>query len=289
MGDFHGEPTGTLENEFLRLEYLLKSPRIVRLNPASKANLFADLGKDSLTTPYGDFYFRGGHRLWHAPEEFPRTYVPDNTGSTVEPIQNGVRIQQPVEPWTSIVKVLEIALDTDKPNVRINHLLRNDGQKPVRLAPWALSMMRLGGVAVIPQPPRDGNAKLPNRHLVFWPYSRIKDPRLHLGDDFVLVHADSKLPALKFGCLVSHGWMGYWLDQTFFVKRFAPAQTSQQYPDRDSNVEIYCNDKFIELETLGPMVTLESGAEVQHVEVWELYDTTRLDWIPVELQKQLEG
>ena len=31
-GDFHGNPTRILENEFIRLEYLLSAPRIVRLN-----------------------------------------------------------------------------------------------------------------------------------------------------------------------------------------------------------------------------------------------------------------
>jgi hypothetical protein len=287
MGDFHGEPTGVLDNGSLQLEYLENSPRIVRLTPQGKENLFADLGKAALATPYGDFLFRGGHRLWYAPEEFPRTYYPDNGGSVVETITNGVRISQPVEEATSVEKSIEIVLDPKAPKVELRHRLRNAGSAAVELAPWALSMMRLGGVAIIPQPPGDKEAKLPNRHIVIWPYTEIHDPRLELGDDFILVRADAKLPALKFGCMSPQGWLGYWLNTVFFVKRFDPPQANMTYPDFGCNIEIYCNDQFIELETLGPLVNLEPGATVSHSEVWEVYDTLVLDWMPTELQTRL--
>lgn len=286
MGDFHGEPTGILENEFLQLEYLQNSPRIVRLIPNGKENLFADLGRSSLGTPHGDFYFRGGHRLWHAPEDFPRTYIPDTTGSVVEPIENGVCIRQPAETLTQIEKTLEIVLNSKSPKVILRHELRNAGKEPVELAPWALSMMRLGGVAVIPQPAGDENAKLPNRNLVLWPYASVNDTRLELADDSILVRATANLPALKLGCLCTHGWLGYWLDGVFFVKRFAAPGPVQSYPDWGCNIEIYCNNKFIELETLGQLVMLEPGNSLVHTEVWEIYGTLGLDWVPEKLQKK---
>jgi hypothetical protein len=287
MSEFHGEPVGILENEFLRLEYLLNSPRIVRLIPAGKKNIFADLGKESLTTPYGDFYFRGGHRLWHAPEAFPRTYIPDNAGATIRAIKDGVQIIQPVEPETHIVKSIEIALDPGKAQVALNHTLRNDGSEAVLIAPWALSMMRLDGVAIIPQPVGDESVKLPNRNLVLWPYASVNDSRLQLSDEAIIVHTEAKTPPLKLGCFCPQGWMGYWIDGTFFVKRFANPDAVRNYPDWGCNVEIYCNDKFIELETLGPLTNLKSGVSVSHIETWELYNTTKLDWIPVEQQKQI--
>ena len=96
MGDFHGESTRVLENQFVRLEYLVKAPRIVRFAPAGKPNMFADLGKSPIPTPYGDFYFRGGHRLWHSPEAMPRTYIPDNDGAVFYKValvtKNGLNI-----------------------------------------------------------------------------------------------------------------------------------------------------------------------------------------------------
>ena len=78
MTDFQGEPARVLENVYVKLEYLANSLRIVRFYPLGKGNIFAEKERIPVPTPYGDFYFRGGHRLWHAPEHMPRTYIPDN-------------------------------------------------------------------------------------------------------------------------------------------------------------------------------------------------------------------
>ncbi len=97
MTDFHGEPTRILENRYLQLEYLTNSARIVRFSLKGKSNLFADLGHSAIKTPFGSFYFRGGHRLWHTPESMPRTYIPDNEGAVVSDIPNGIRIEMSPE------------------------------------------------------------------------------------------------------------------------------------------------------------------------------------------------
>jgi hypothetical protein len=286
MSDFHGEPTRVLENQFIRLEYLANSARIVRFSPEGKSNLFADLEQTPAKTPYGNFYFRGGHRLWHSPEAMPRTYIPDNEGAMVGDIPNGVRIEMPAEAWTHIAKSIEIKLNSDRPQVILRHELRNGGAWAVEFAPWALTMFRQGGVGIFPQP--SGNVDeaglLSNRQLILWPYTRIGDPRLTLRDDFILVHATPSLPPLKFGYFNPQGWMGYWLDGVLFVKRF-DVQASASYPDHGCNAESYCNNQFIELETLGPLTKLEPGEFVSHTETWELYTTLASDLIPPEIQK----
>src|SRR5262245_20107392 len=113
MPDFHGEPTRVVENQFLQLEYLANSARIVRFSSKDKSNIFADLGLSPITTAYGNFYFRGGHRLWHSPEAMPRTYIPDNNGAIIGELPNGVRIEMPAESWTHIAKSIEIELNPD--------------------------------------------------------------------------------------------------------------------------------------------------------------------------------
>ena len=287
MGNFHGEPTRLLENQFVQLEYLANSARIVRFTPHGKTNLFADLGLQPLQTEYGNFYFRGGHRLWHSPESMPRTYMPDNEGAAVSEIENGIRIDQPAEPWTHMGKSMEIRLDPEQPRAVIRHELYNEGAWPVEFAPWALTMFRLGGIGIFPQPSGNVDAAglLPNRQITLWPYAGVNDPRLTLRDDFVLVRADSKLPPFKFGYFNRHGWMGYWLDSIFFVKRFDTSADPSPYPDGGCNVESYCNDKFIELETLGPLAKLESGASVIHRETWEIYTELDRDLIPSEIKE----
>ncbi len=286
MSDFHGEPTRVLENQFVQLEYLAHSARVVRLTPGGKANLFADLGRTPVQTPYGSFYFRGGHRLWHSPEAMPRTYIPDNEGALINEIRNGVRIQMPAEPWTHIAKSIEIELNPDRPQVILRHELRNDGAWTVEFAPWALTMFRLGGVGIFPQPIGnvDEAGLLSNRRLSLWPYTRIGDPRLQLRDDLILVHATPSLPPIKFGYLNPLGWMGYWLEGVLFVKRFNVEATAV-YPDHGCNAESYCNDQFIELETLGPLTKLEPGTSVLHAETWEVYTELLPDLIPSEVQE----
>jgi hypothetical protein len=290
MGDFHGETTGLLENKYLQLEYLTTAPRIVRLAPAGKPNMFADMGRTPIATPYGDFYFRGGHRLWHSPEAMPRTYIPDNESAVVSAIEQGVRIDQPVEAWTQIAKRLEIRLDPKQARLVIRHELRNAGAWTAELAVWALTMFRPGGVAIFPQPAGNVDAAglLPNRQITLWPYASVNDPRLGLADDFVLVRADPRLPPFKLGYFNRHGWMGYWLDGVLFVKRFEARSDASLHPDGGCNVESYCNDQFIELETLSPLTKLAPGETVTHEETWELYDSLVQEFIPDSLRQRLK-
>lgn len=292
--DFHGTPTHILENQFVCLEYLASAPRIVRLNLTGSSNLFADLGNEALPTPFGDFYFRGGHRLWHSPESMPRTYLPDIAGVTVTEIPGGVRIDQPVEPWTHITKSIEIRLNSERPQVIVHHELRNEGAWAVELAPWALTMFRLGGVGIFPQPV--GNADpvglLANRQISIWPYTKVNDPRLVLRDDCVLIKAtpmsgpSPDLPPVKMGYFNPQGWMAYWLEGTLFVKRFDQI-ADVTLPDGGCNTESYCNHKFIELETLGPVVKLAPETTVTHTETWELYDSLDQPFIPDAIRGML--
>jgi hypothetical protein len=94
------------------------------------------------------------------------------------------------------------------------------------------------------------------------------------------MQAQPMLPPCKIGYLSRRGWVAYLtsgprLGSTLFVKRFA-AETSagQVYPDFGCNAEIYCCDAFIEVESLGPLVTLEPGASTRHIETWELHQVS---------------
>ena len=290
MPDFHGELTRVLENQFVHLEFLANSTRIVRFSPHGQPNLFADLGLSPIETPYGKFYFRGGHRIWHSPEAMPRTYIPDNDGASVSEIPNGVRIEMPTEAWTHIAKSVEIQLNPDQPQVILRHELRNDGPWAVEFAAWALTMFRLGGVAIFPQPVGnvDETGLLSNRQLIIWPYTRMADSRLNWRDDFILAHATPSLPPFKLGYFNPHGWMAYWLDGALFVKRFEPL-IDRDYPDHGCNAESYFNDKFIELESLGPLERVNPGQTIVHNELWEIYDSLSVPFIPNEIRQLIEG
>jgi len=273
-GDFYGLETRIWQNEQVRLEFLAQAgPRIVRLSLAgSPDNLLAEVPEFTLTSAHGLYYIRGGHRLWHGPETADRTYIPDNDGLTIEETSSGFHLIQPTELPTGIRKSIEVEPGSDIPTVTLHHHLRNDNLWPVQLAPWAITQMRLGGVGIFPQQvgPLDASGFLPNRQFALWPYSQIQDPRLNLGDDFILVETEPTAAPFKIGCLNRQGWLAYLWRDVLFVKRFRP-QPDQPHVDMGCNAEIYVNDQFLELETLAPWQTIEPGETITYTESWELY------------------
>lgn len=273
MPDYYGRPTAVLENAFLRLEYLSTGgPRIVRLFAGgSDFNLLAEMPDFSIATPHGDYHFIGGHRLWHSPEAMPRTYIPDDYGLQVQELEDGVRLLQPAEGPTSIQKTLEIHLHPNEAAVTLHHRLENTGLWPVELAPWAITQLQHGGVAIVPQqrPDDPRNLLLPDRLLAIWSYTVLADPRLHLADDYVLVDGNAAQPPCKVGLLNKRGWAGYLNHGVLLLKRFS-LRFDGALPDYGVNTEVYVDHRFIELETLGPMTMLQPGQWVGHTETWEL-------------------
>lgn len=261
----------TISNDFLELEYTTTPLRITKLIPKGKTNIFADLSHmPSIPTPHGDFQFYGGHRLWHAPESMPRTYVPDQGDLTITKLDDGISLETQTQPMTGIRKRIDIRLGATSPTVRLTHTLTNDSAWTVELAPWAITQMRLGGTVILPMPTEnvDEAGLLPNLQLSFWSYADLADPRLTLQNYFTFFKADPA-PAFKLGYFNPHGWLAYWIDGVLFKKTFA-AQTDAAYPDNNSNAEIYCNEDFVELESLAPFVRLAPGATVEHQEMWEI-------------------
>jgi hypothetical protein len=258
-------PWASLENEFVRIDYLTSlGPRIVGLY-AKKARLelFAKTPDAHWRTPHGEYYLHGGHRLWTAPEDPFHTCPEDNVQVRAE--KQRVSLRSRVDS-SGLEK--EISFHLEDHRVRLFHRITWHGKEPVELAPWPITQMRLGGIAILPQSVLDTGLS-PNRNLVFWPYSRLDDERLELDDDLVLLHGRPAARALKIGMYNPYGCIAYLLDGTLFVKRFA-VDTVRAYPDMGSNAEVYVKDSCVELETLGVLTRLEPQEAVCYEETWEI-------------------
>jgi hypothetical protein len=276
-----------LKNDFLQIEYLTNSLRITGFAPVGMPNMLADLSElPPIPTPYGDFYFHGGHRLWHAPEAMPRTYIPDTGELTITDLPDGVTLEAQTEPGTRIRKRIEIRLAPDKPSMTLTHTLINDSMWPVELSSWAITQFRLGGTVIMPMPVGnvDTAGLLHNRQFSIWPYTRINDPRLRLGDEFFLFKADALLPPFKIGYFNPHGWMAYWLDGVLIRKKFE-VHRELVYPDNNCNAEMYCSDQFVELESLAPLGILRPDDMATHVEIWDIFDG--LESLPDKIREVL--
>ena len=270
--DFHGLPARSLENDHVRVDYLLEAgPRLVRLILAGSAdNLLAEVPDVHWPTPWGEYHLRGGHRLAIAPEALELSYVPDGSDLIVEEMPGGVRLIRPTEIGSGVSKSIEIQLQPDRPALTLRQAVRNDRYEPIEIAAWSITQLALGGVAVAPlRTTSVVNRHRSDRHLVLWPYTSWRDERLCVDDDYVWINAQPDPRELKIG-LLAGGWLGYLRSGVFFLKRFDP-QLELLHPDLNTNAQLYCHDRFIELESLAPLAVLEPGQSSVHVETWEIY------------------
>jgi hypothetical protein len=271
---FAGHECVRLENNALSL-WVTRSvgPRIIGLALPGGENLLAELPDEVVDLPGGGTYrFYGGHRLWYGPENLRRTYLPDDAPVAIDDAENGVLVTQSVEAQTGIQKSLTIAMPSGDARVVIDHAIQNRGGQPIELAPWAITQFVPGGVAILPQPttPTDKHGLLPNRSFALWPYTAIDSAHIALGDRYLFVEAAMACGALKIGFPNPLGWMGYAVQGSLFVKH-AAYRPDEVYLDRGSSSECYCNPRFLELETLGPLTTLAPGESATHRETWDVY------------------
>lgn len=97
------------------------------------------------------YHFYGGHRLWIAPENIPLTYDLDDQPVEIIPEEDTILVLKKIELQTGLEKSIWVRLDTDKPVVTLEHELKNSGNEPLIGAPWAVTQLKTGGIAILPQ------------------------------------------------------------------------------------------------------------------------------------------
>jgi hypothetical protein len=242
-------------------------PRLLGLRRDDSPDIFVTLSPEvSVDHPSGEVYrFRGGHRLWASPEVPAVTYAPDNHECVVTSDTENITISAPAD-LAGFEKSLQLSLDEE--TLRVEHRLRWVGEHPVDASPWALTQVPPDGVAILPVAGTgDGSPLQADRSLVIWPYTHLDDQRISWEEGSVLIDVGPGAP-IKLGSGPTPGALGYLKDGYLFSKRFDSA--NDDYPDRGAVAQIYANDSFCELESLGPLARLEPGDETSHVEFWEV-------------------
>jgi hypothetical protein len=249
-------------------------PRIIHFGFVGGENEFVEFPEQLGKTGGQEWRIYGGHRLWHAPEVQPRTYFPDNDSVALEQHDDFVRLIQPTESTTGIQKEMDIHLHPKDARAEVVHRLRNCGPWDVELAPWAISAMACGGTAIIPLPPRGSHGKhlQPENSLALWKYTNMSDSRWTWGNNYILLRQDPTPGVIqqKVGAMTPDGWAAYARAGNLFLKGFQYV-AGAKYPDFGASVEVFTNHEFLEVETLGPLVTLCPGAQIEHTERWFLF------------------
>ena len=268
-------------------------PRIVRFGFIGDQNVFGELPEQMGGTSEKKWMIRGGHRLWVAPEEKPKSYELDNVPIVIRKIPasapgastgaealadrpagrpGGIRTIQAPGPLTRVQKTIAITLADRRNEVTVVHRLTNKGRQAITLAPWALTVMAKRGMAIIPLPKKISHAGLltHNQNWSLWGYTDLSDPRWTIGPCYILFRQDPRREPNKIGIAHREGWVAYLRNGLLFIKRFKriPGAT---YPDSDVNFETFANQQILELESLGPLVKLRPGQTAAHTETWSLH------------------
>jgi hypothetical protein len=246
-------------------------PRIIRVGFVGGQNLFNNHTETLGRTGDAEWHNYGGHRLWHAPEVFPRTYAPDN-----EPVQHAwdghTLVLGNSEGDNGLDKEMRVTVSPTSPCIEVVHRIVNRGPWACELAPWAISVMARGGRAIFPQeevlPHPD--VLVPARPLVLWHFTDMTDPRWTWGRSYIQLRQDSTaITKQKAGLLNKQGWAAYLLNGDALIIRY-PYDPAATYADMGCNTESYTDPEMLEVETLGPLTRLEPGDHVEHVESWTL-------------------
>jgi hypothetical protein len=212
----------------------------------------------------------GGHRLWIAPENWKRTYQPEN-----EPIEtfveDGWNVFQCKTDCYGMKKQIRVKAIPEKSSFLLEHRIYNEGAYEVQFAMWCLSQVAAGGTGIFPQAPFVPHTEsfLPVRPLVLWGYTKMTDSRWTWGDRVIRLQQDPNKGPQKCGMLVKQGYAAYANHGNLFLKRF-PFEEGAIYEDYGCNFETFTNESMLEIESLGPIVKVAPGDFANYRETWYL-------------------
>ncbi len=273
---FHGwDKTLRLSNDSVELLVTTDvGPRILVYKTPRGENVLKTIEEQLGFTDEDHWCMRGGHRLWLAPEDEAVSYHLDNSAATwtQDPSSGEIIIESMQQRPQRIRKTLGVLLAGDSSRVTLRHTATNDGEQPVTLATWALTVMQPGGLEIIPQPALGEHPQdlLPNRGMVLWPYTDLSDPRWTFGQKFWLLRQSANSPPTKIGIAHREKWIAYVLGDSLFIKTF-DHEPGGHYPDGGCNFETFTNSEMLEVESLGQLVTLQPGQSTTHFENWFLF------------------
>lgn len=295
--NYRGWPnTYLVDNGLVRARVVTDvGPRILSFGASSGENLLQE--RDGIGgSGEANYVFRGGWRLWVAPERRETTYALDNQSCTVERLSDrSLRVTGPPQPEAGIQKIVTIEVEANVPRLKIDSRIRAlSPGKPLTYAAWSLPVLRPGGRAFVPLDVGPLDAFDSTRSLIFWSYARFDDPRYRISDRLVEIDhrrvvaaaekADGRRPdESKIGVDSKQGWSAYLVGETLFLKRFPYDEGT--YGDGGSTIEVYSNRDFLELEHLGPLRSLAANEEIRLTEEWWIFDGVKL---PDDLGAALE-
>ncbi len=262
---YYGRPALQLSNAHLSVTVVPQfSARIVSLLVdgqnylwSNDALLRGEVGGDPT---FGNWLNWGGYKTWLAPQDsWPDPLAPSMEmdcaeWDVIESNDSAIELLGPAISWAGVRLGRRLSLSPDAPVVQVRESMTNVSNESRTWAVWSVAQFPIPGWATYP--PGDQRRSL------------VPPAQLFDGDRLRFT-SDAKW---KMGAYVPEGWGMYQADswrRAFQATFGAYPQTG--YPNR-VNLETWSNTSpdYMELEWLGPSVTLELGQNWDWETEWRL-------------------
>lgn len=146
-------------------------------------------------------------------------------------------------------------LDRARGAILLEYSIHNVGTTPKAYAPWEVSRVRAGGLTFFPTGAWSaGSLRVERCTKATW----------FFHDPATLSDVGQKSTADGAGGFVAHAAGGL-----LFLKSFADVPPELQAPG-EGEIEIYANNRYVEIEVQGPYATIEAGASRSWAITWYL-------------------
>jgi hypothetical protein len=93
---------------------------------------------------------------------------------------------------------------------------------------------------------------------------------------------------LKVGVAHLRKWIAYFVDDLLFIK-YSKRDGSDCALDLGAAGQCYCNNRFLEMETLGPYRVVKPGESLSHREVWRVVEKPFQNLIPETIREFVQN
>lgn len=262
---FFGRPAYQLSNTQLSLTLVPAfSARVMALNYhgqncfwINEPLLRGEIGGDET---FGNWLNWGGYKTWLAPQShWPNPLAQSVEMDTVEwevlsDSDTKIELMGPLIPWSGVRLGRRLAVATEAARVQVTESIQNDSDSPRTWSVWAVAQMPVPGWATYPP---EGN----RRTLV--------EPAQSFDGDRLRCVGDLKW---KVGAFTREGRGEYAADSWGFkFQANFPVHYQLPHPDL-CTLETWsnCGPSYMELEWLGPSVTLPPGGRWEWATEWVL-------------------
>lgn len=230
-------------------------------DPAGPFWFLPELSGRAVDPAAGEWPNFGGDKTWPAPQSawparYPRAWPPpavfDQTAlvPTVLPDGAGVQLESPVDAASGVKCVRTITPGPHRGQISVRTTYYKETGPPVELAVWVITQLQ--HPELIATPANSGERP--------WVALSENVTGAEVRDGLVLWSRDAAKPQKLGTAARSLVWVGK--EQVLRIDFLLDSETGGLFPDQGCSAEIYTNPDpktYVELETLGPLVTLQTG------------------------------